>query len=711
MKGEAPWVGSSRSERRGGVEASPLAPSEAPRPAPSGAGAIASKAAKAKPVKVASGAPMTDDLTAALAARIAELEEQLARWEFNNNSRALHSRIERLERDVATYREARETAEFTITDLRAALDRSTASTTALKATPAYRLGSLLIGASADWRRIVRLPVALAEWARENRRQRQEAETLLVPTGSATEYTAAAERALEVAEKHGVGAAERWVANQRLRDSVAARALSELASFARKSDLREAVRLAEAALEADPHENRIKRLAFLMAEAGSISEAARLLRAAIGKGARFNVAEEARAQELLALSDLASAGLTLLSKRKTPSPARSAGRRVLVFAAQAFPYHWSSVSIRAHTIASMLTAAGFSVDVVTPPGYSGVGSREKADRPAQVRNVDGVAYHLLPPTEQRPGVTDDYARQASLALISFMGRMSTSVLIAPCELIHGYPAAVASQVSGVSLVLDCWDVIPDEGLCRTERGRIMSRTQSALFHHAHAALARTPAIAARIGQLPGGPRVHLVLDDLPRAAAALPPAQREDGGAFVFGYVGDNSPDVDIESLIELLKILVESGVDARLAIHSIGSRIQVIRDQLDFAGLGKRVTIVSKSPPGRQVALDYRDIDAVVVPFGLMEDAVKSPFQIIAALRQRKCVIALGAKDYADLFGSAVVHADDARGAAEYLAALAADPELRRAREADALSWDRSHPSEEALINAIETLSRRADDH
>ncbi|WP_095090574.1 glycosyltransferase [Mesorhizobium sophorae] len=654
-------------------------------------------------IRVATERVTADERAVTLASHVAELEERLAESELYNNTRVLRSRIERLERDITTYREARETADFTAVDLRQALEQSTASIEAVKASPTFRLGALLIEVGRDWRLIGRLPGAISRWSRESRRQQEDSEKLLVANGSVTEYTAAAERALEVAEKRGLQEAKRWISDQHLRDSVAARALSDLASYARKIDLNEAVRLAEAALQADPHENRVKRLAFLMAESGSVTEAAQLLRSAIGKGARFNAAEEARGQELLAMADLASTGLVFASKRRWAPSVGSANRRVLILASQAFPYHWSSLSMRTHAVAESLTQADVLVDVVTVPGYPDVGSAERTDRPSS-RKVDGIDYHLLPSVKARPGITNDYVQQASLALISFMRRLRTTVLIAPLELMQSYPAVVAAQKLGVPLLLDCWSVSPGEDQCRTERGRILSRTEDALLHYAQAALARTPAIADRLGLVPRGPKVYLDTDDTPGGISTEPSSTSSENGEFVFGYVGDNSPDIDLESLIDLLKGLVEAGLEARLTIHSVGTRIQTVRDQLELAGLGQRVSVVLKSPPGRRAALAYRGVDVIVVPFAPEEEAVKSPYQIVAALRHGKCVIVVGGESYRDLFGSAVVWAEHTRSAIDSLKAFALQGERRRTQEAEARAWDAAHPSGKALVTAVESL-------
>jgi hypothetical protein len=637
-----------------------------------------------------------------LSARIAELEDSLAKSELDSNSQGHLNRIRRLEKDVATYREARAAAEFIVTDLRAALDRSAASLEHLRASPRYSLGSLLVGASQDWRQLLRLPGALIQWARESRRYQEELDAELIPNGSATEFTAPVERALELAESHGVREAERWAIDQRLRAPVLARVLSDLAAFARQGDPQEAVRLAEAALEADPNESRVKRLAMLMAESGAITPAAQLLRTAIEKGATLNGTEDIRAQDIFALAELATAGPSLIPKRKPIRPVGAANRRVLILAPQSYPFHWSSASIRTHAMAESLNDAEVIVDVATFPGYPNVGRREPVDYPP-VRNIDGIDYYLLPPTEAPPSLGDDYVKQASLIIASLIKRLDASIVIAPSEAAYAYPATVASQISNAVLVLDCWSVAPHEGACPTERSQILSRVESKIFEYATLGVARTPGISARLQQI--APKTNLCLaPDAPPRAQAKAMESRPDNGEFVFGYIGDNTPDVDIEGLVTLLQRLLDAGVNARLVIYSVGARIQAIRDRLELARLGDKASINEKSPPGRRTEIAFNALDVVVVPLRLSDDVIKSPFQILAALRNRKCVVTIGAAGYAEMFGPAVLDADDLGGAAQILAGLAKDVDRRRAQEAEAGAWDERHPTSSLLVQAIEAL-------
>jgi len=93
-----------------------------------------------------------------------------------------------------------------------------------------------------------------------------------------------------------------------------------------------------------------------------------------------------------------------------------------------------------------------------------------------------------------------------------------------------------------------------------------------------------------------------------------------------------------------------------------------------------------------------------VAPFRLAEDVIKSPFQILSALRSHKCVVAIGAEAYDEMFGAALIQAPDLESAAQTLSALAVDAGRRRDQESAARSWDEAHPSDSLLVQAIEAL-------
>jgi glycosyltransferase involved in cell wall biosynthesis len=637
-----------------------------------------------------------------LTTRVADLEARLAGAELAARGDSVAARVRRLERDIATYRDARDAAEFKVTDLQAFLNHARGQIQEARDSPEYRLGAMLLEIRRDWRALLRLPRSFARWADENARQRHVAEGRLAPLGEPVEYTAAVERALALAEQAGIEAAERWALDQRFRGPVLARVLSDLAGFARRRDPKEAVRLARSALEADPRETRVKRLAFLMAEAGSLSEAAQLLRSGIATGANLNATEQKRAQNLFALVDLANTGLVLASKRDWVRPVGTANRRVLIYTAQAPPYHWSSITMRVHAMALGLAEGGAIVEVAAAPGYPDFDRADRPERPGK-RNIEGIDYHLIPATQAPPSFGEDYIRQSSVALIAAIKRLDASVVIAPSDLIHGYPAAIASQMTGVALVLDCWRMAPREPECQTELGRITSRLEEELVRRAQIALARTPQMADRLLGLSGDARLLLVPDSTPQRRSATPVAESARAGALTLGYVGDAATDVDLESLAGVVAGVVARGIDARLVIYSVGSRVQAIKDSLELKGVGERIVIEGRPAVG-QLERAYEQIDVVIVPMITAIDAIRSPYEVFAALRHGKCVVATGCRAHEGMLGTSIVYADDASAIVDSLVELAEGSADRRQYEDAAMFWARANESESALAAALEAL-------
>jgi hypothetical protein len=67
-------------------------------------------------------------------------------------------------------------------------------------------------------------------------------------------------------------------------------------------------------------------------------------------------------------------------------------------------------------------------------------------------------------------------------------------------------------------------------------------------------------------------------------------------------------------------------------------------------------------------------------------------------------VVVIGAEDYADMLGAAVIQAQDVDAAVQALLELAGDPDRLRRQEAEARAWDEAHPSNRLLAQAIEAL-------
>lgn len=637
--------------------------------------------------------------------RIEELEMLLEAQQLEVRSQSVIARIKRLEADLKTLRAARENAEFRIVDLQASLKRAEESAEEIRQTKAYRLGALLLDGFRNWDGFVKLVPTYLAWRRDNLRQAKERAGLLVPEATAPDYVRASEAAIEKSDREGAAAAEQWLVDQRLRAPILARALTDLAVHVRKSDPAKAVAIAKAALDADPHESRVKRLAFIMMDMGSVSEAADVLRSAVAAGASLNAAEARRAEELFLLTSLHSHGLTLLSDRRKAKPAGP--KRILLFVPQSLPNHWSATTMRTHATAQTIRKAGIGIDVVTVPGYPDPNKAVGAGQPA-TQTIDNIAYHRLAAIEQTAAFSEDYARLTGLALGRLIRERKSTILIAPLEFTLAYPAAIASQITGVDLVLDCPSVACDLPEAATERDALLFELEQKLAARAPVVLARSPHIREALVRraVPGQ------VVDVPEAAPEFPPHAtplwRENpalADRTVIGYVGDPADDLDLEALPDILDGLVKAGLNVGLAIFCVGTRAQRIGARIELLGHGGRAVLGGRPATGAIIRA-FEAIDIFVAPAKVpAAQRLRSYYELANALTHGKCVVTSSTPDRAEMLGEHAVYVDG--GTAEFVSVLTGlikEPKEWQRIAAAGQEWANTGLSGKPLVEALSAL-------
>ncbi len=609
---------------------------------------------------------------AAAMQRIRELEAELAERSLAQDSLALATRLQQLERDLEVYRDAKRNAELAVLDTRSVWKHAEQRITKLREGHTYRLGQLMMTGFSSWSEGLRLPARIVEWYRDYRQsQLQPAD--LVPAGAAPEYLQLSEIALAKARKDGLAAAQRWIEDQRPRGSVLSRVLLDLAKLARTNDPATAVTLAKAAAEADPNEGRVKLLAFTLMDTGSIDEASAILQEALRAGAALNPTETRRYDELMALERLKSQGIRL--PRPVSPRARGARLTVLIYAPQSLPYHWSSISMRTHALAQELGKHGCAVRVVTQPGYPArnAGNARKSGPDL----VDGIAYHRMAPIETAPAIIDHYAREAGVALGRVARTLDADVIVTAGDLEAAYPAAIAARTAGADLVLDCQRLA--ETPPSTERETLLRQADDALIAEARLVLTRWPgateALAAR-----GTPPAKLLM--LGESAPDFPPdektpAWRSDPalkGRLVLGYVGDPYEDLDLEAIGDAFDALVSGGADLGLAVFGVGSRFLKLHERLSHQGHGERVLFPGRPKVG-SIAEAYRAIDIIIAPTRAdAAPAERARFELIDALLHGKAIVTSdGPVARAVLNEAAIWIKDGQDGLAETLRGLVGD--------------------------------------
>ena len=611
-------------------------------------------------------AALTRELQARV--RLQELEDRQRKSEALRNDKAMSVRLQELESELELLRTARRSTEVNLLDLRALLDQARRASDDAKATPAFRIGALVLDSLGSWRGILSMPANLMRLRRDLARERTRATSSLVPPEPIPEYQVAAERALAVAEQTGLDAAEQWIRDQRLPASILARALAKLAHGVIETDPSGAVLLLRGAAEANPNEQNIKQLAMSLIDLGSLEEADSLLRSALEQGVVLNGTEKRRADELKALVSLRRNGLLLPPRVAHPRPDQPP--RILVVAAQTFPHYWSAVSMRAHGTAQALIADGFAAEVVALPGYPANKAATAADRPEV---FDGVRYHRLSPVDVGSGLSRVQNEALGAAFAGLAEQLRATAILAATELGVAYPAAIASRLAGLDLVLDCHSVEaePHSSADRPAlRADLLSHLEVACTHAASGVIARSEIVLR--GLVRHGIHASLGAETLPRFEPdGAVPAWRQDpalAGRLVLGFVGDPAPDLDLELFPDLLDELVRRGFDIGFAMFGVGSRFQNIRDRMVGMGHGDRLLYGGRPKPTALAGI-FGSIDVAVIPDRPAPGFRAVRYECALALQYNRLIATAPTQANCELLGDRGIYVDG--GADEYAEALA----------------------------------------
>lgn len=547
-----------------------------------------------------------------LKARLRELQTRYDSLVLNQDTASLTVRIEQAEKNLSTLWAAKKNAELAVVDSRAVIKESEAEVARTCASAPYQLGQLVLESWKDWRSLLALPRKIIELRKRFQVLDEQERIALLPSYGINAFAVPLEFSLNLAAEKGFAAAREWVLTQQLRAPVLSRVLVELAKAARGSDAPMAVTLARDALAADPSENRIKSLGFMLMDAGNLTEARDVLAAAVAAGVVLNATEERRRQELLALERLATTGIRCPDRAELPF-SRGETPVVAVFTAQTFPFHWSAASMRAHGAALSVKRFGAKAHVISPPNYPPPRSDGKEHKSAVP--IDGVAYHRLRSTSTEVADIDQFARQTAIFLADMLRHVGAEVLIAPSDLMLGYSALIATRLAGVSLVID--SIGPDVGGMERERELLFRSLEDAIMLHADHVLAHSTAEADRLRRV-GVPSEKI--EQLPEFVPMFEMADTTDWrahphlkGRFILGYMGEQAEDVDIEALAEILGTLVAQGRDVGLFVVGVGTRFNKLGERLAELGLAER-SLISGRPRNGMLRGLYDSVDLFLTP-------------------------------------------------------------------------------------------------
>jgi hypothetical protein len=230
-----------------------------------------------------------------------------------------------LQDEIARLLCAKRNADRDLFEVRALLANAEKRNDKLRATISFRLGQAMIEAGRSWHGAIAFPSAALGLAREARQRRRAAARApaLEVTPKPARQIQIIETALAIVRDKGPDEAAAWAKMRRLQKPVLARVLVDIAGAARSGDPSRAASLAVEAIELDRTQYRVTHLAFAMADAGRLAEAATIIAGVHAARATLSASERRKIDRILGQTELCAASpQASLGDRRQPLTRRA-----------------------------------------------------------------------------------------------------------------------------------------------------------------------------------------------------------------------------------------------------------------------------------------------------------------------------------------------------------------------------------------------------
>lgn len=601
----------------------------------------------------AAGAVSLEDQVARLEALVARLRRESIGTEL------LAQRVVQFEAELKILRTEKRNADLEIVELQALLRTAQTNLQALQNTVSYRLGRIFVNGFTSWRGLLAFPQQLSVflWRHFGSSLKQRGVQQPHAMTGASRQSSAVSEALSEVRRNGPEQAARWARSQNFEPPLLARILLEIARVVRKTDVNMAIALGKEGISLAPSEQRIKWLAFALADAGAITEPAELLRNVIEHGVALNGTEARRADELFSLARIAKGPLSIPPRRMAVRKSRS--RRALIVASRSLPYHWTAATMRLHATALALKQVGWTAEIVTLPGYP---VRDGDDKPVRDLHgsVAGVSYHRLPAAVVSPHTVDLYIGEAAAMIAKVAADLDVAAIHAPSDFLTAHAALTAARMIDVPFVLDHSERVPEIALASVEvqqgeRFRLFQTLQRVLAAEADAVIARTGVLRQMLVNegiadstvRAGFDSAVLSQDKRPRPGEPPRPAALTD--RKVIGFIGEASAEFDLNLLPALL---AKAGESVALHVVGTGSQFERLQSVARELGVSDRLSLPGR-PKLPDIGRHYDMMDVVVLPY--RSRSWRAPYELVEAMAHGACVVCPEFADIRELVGDAGV--------------------------------------------------------
>jgi len=551
---------------------------------------------------------------------------------------------ERLHKLLENERLARTALEKELLTTKSMLREANEASARIKRMLSWRLGQALLQVDSVWDAI-RLPWTIRKIVVDFQRTRRRVSS---PTaagqGSAAETAYAIKQTLLQAQVSGYGSMVDWIAQQKWRAPVAARALAELARRAHKHAPDAALTFAARAQELDPSSPPVRHLSFALFDAGLIKESAKLLRRNKKGSEELSNSEARKATQIQQL--IANNGTLRLPTRKGAAHvAKTDPASFLIITSDSIVRNYTAESIALHEGLRRLCSHKFRPAVVTVA----TGNPEREGSAASqsgplTKTIDGVLYMEIQGSIASDGDLSAYAEQIASQLVTIARSHSASAIFSESGAKTAYAAAFAARVAGIPHLL-CVDALDSHNAADTLR---------TIANECEAIMTASPHLRSMLFTLKFQPRL-LLLGTLHQPSQVdfnlHPRALSGSRHTIQLGYTVAIMPRLVAHYLVDLLAEIRASGLDASLTV--LGSTgTAALRQYAAERELAQHIVIKEQFSSMAERYSALRALDLVIFPSPSgQRPATASPsvFAILEAMAHGCCTMSANIPAYAEL--------------------------------------------------------------
>ena len=493
----------------------------------------------------------------------------------------------------------------------------------LRNTVSYRLGSAILNARR-WRGLLGLPSALMDLIMDSRRRR--GHRIQGDGGGAPAINTLLRQILLESDSTSVEQIVSVVEAEKATAHYRGEVLTELAKIIRPADGQKAIDLMRHAARLDTSAARSAIFAGMLLDDGAIDEPHRIYQRLKTQRRGLNLPAQQKAAMVAGAVRVQERGLTIGPKNSSPKFQPINPRSVLYVAASSSPYHTTGYTSRTQALVKAIGSHGWTVHVVTRPGYPQ--DRNDIHRmPAGVtQTVNGIDYSLLPGPRSNGVPFDKYCAEASQSIYRQLEKVRPGVVHAASNYLNATPALIAARQAGLPFVYEVrglWELTQAAKNPRfeaSERFDWQKQRETAVAQQADLVITISQGLRRElIERGVSADRIVIVPNCVDVDSFKPRPRDQELakeillGDSKVLGFVGSMTSYEGLIDLVTALSRLRKNGADVCGLLVGDGPAWQEVREVARSLGMQHHIIMPGRVPHA-DVARWYSLMDVAVYP-------------------------------------------------------------------------------------------------